>query len=682
MEDFKNDIKREHEDITNEIIINDEEKNNEGKLEYIKAEEKNLEIVKNEEMNEKISFDVFSYLNKIYKKYGLYEEEISRFLLYVKKRRGKLKNKVLYKVKKIGKYVTKIYHTEAVDEKYLELLILDVELCRCRYIQIKTDMNNLKIPYRSKFSYLRRLKRSLEKMNFLSNIINNYIDKNTELQVKCYNTYIEASYLLERKKYEKCLAKIDEFTKLIKLLKRITINSILDNQKNENTTKDEDEKYISNENNNIEKSLVKKSDTVVDDEKRIDEMYDYFLSVINSYERICVYNIKKANIGNSNDKLEEDDFTDDINTISEHNNGTIYKKLDIQLLDNITIINVKNIQFQLQEHNNNIIKIKSIIDDIKTVIEDEIITALNVDHNLKDISKNAKSIFNFLNDYDINFIINNYGNIFSKYFDCLSIVHDELIKSTNENNKLSNKDKLMDKIWNTLENYFLSEKLYIDIERTLLVLMKNLFHIYNHDDSKNFTFRNKKTFGEIIDSMPLLHEGIRYADILKQNTDELKNIENNDIFINILQIIKNVKSLCLAFYYALTNKNAEAHVLFDLIKTRNYIYIKINNIEIPNKSLLRVAILFNRLQDLVSLMNEKYYFRHLSIYALQVKNKSIINKNLFYVDNSLFQPKMKEISLSPLQIDMIDMCRDSPLINQVNQKPSGFRGLFRSFWKK
>ncbi|CRH00919.1 signal recognition particle subunit SRP68, putative [Plasmodium relictum] len=675
MEELKNEIDREHEGTVNR------EKNEEGKLEYVKkGDEENLENVKNEEIKGKISFDIFSYLNKIYKKHGSYDEEISRFLSYVKKRRGKLKNKVLFKIKKVGKYMYRTYHTDIIDEKYLELLVLDVELCRCRYIQIKTDMNNLKIPYRAKFSYIRRLKKSLDKINFLNNIINNCVDKNTELQVRCYNTYIESSYLLEKKEYEKCLEKIDEFTKLIKLIKRITINSLIDNQKSEYITKEDDEKYLSNENNNIEKTLVKKSDMLLDEEKRIDEMYDYFLSVINSYERICTYNIKKVNIGNSNEKLQEDDFMENLNTISEHNSSITYNRLDIELSDDIIIINVKNVQFKLQENNNNILKIKSIIDDIKSVIEDEVIIGLNVDYNLRDISNNVESVFSFLNDYDVNFIINNYGNILSKYFDCLSIVHEELIKSTNENNKLSN-DKLMDKIWNTLENYFLSEKIYIDIERTLLVLMKNLLHVYNSDDSRNFSFHNKKMFGDLIEAMPLLHEGIRYADILKQNTDELKSLEDNNIFINILQIIKNVKSLCLAFYYALTNKNAEAHVLFDLIKTRNYVYIKINNAEIHNKSLLRVAILFNRLQDLVSLMNEKYYFRHLSIYALQVKNKSIINKNLFYVDNSLFQPNMNHICLSPLHIDIVDMCRDSLSINQ-KEKSSGFRGLLRSFWKK
>ncbi|SBS85297.1 signal recognition particle subunit SRP68, putative [Plasmodium ovale] len=666
--------------------------------------------------SEKVSFDVFSYLINVYKKHGLYYEEIKRFLLYVKKRRAKLKSRVLSKVKKVGsRYISKVYEPVTMDEKYIELLLLDVELCRCRYIQIKTDVNNLKIPYRSKYCYLRRIKRAFGKMIFFSHSVNNskVIDKNTELQVKCYRAYIEIAYLLETRKYEECIAKVEEFTKLIKLIKRITLNALAEGQKGKkegsdigmcrnglitgkSTDSKEGEGANINNFNGVESGLVQKSSVLIEEEKKIDDNFEYFLSIVKSYEHICIYNMKKNKLSNFSEKLQDEDLVGCENKVMEIHSSSdyipsVHNKLVIESIDDIMTITLKGKKFKMKYghvSSDSILKIKNIMDETKCIIDDEIITKLNVTFNLKDITKSKNfPLFTFLSKYELNFLINNYGILFSQYYDCLSIVHEELIKSTSENNNFTNDDKLMENIWSNLEHYFLSEKLCTDTERTLLVLMKNLQSVYTNSDADNFTFLNKKTFSDIIDDIPLLQEAMRYTDILKQNMDELKNVEeNNDIFINILQIIKNGKSLCLACYYALTGKNAEAHVLFDLIKTRNYVYIKTDNMEsIPNKSFLRVVILFNRLQDIVSILNEKFYFRHLAIYALQIKTKSNPNEsNLFYVDSSLFKPKMGYIALTPLPIDMTHICREAHLLNPdipKEEKSSGIRGLLRSFWK-
>ncbi|KAI4837284.1 signal recognition particle subunit SRP68 [Plasmodium brasilianum] len=685
---------------------------------------------------DKVCFDIFSYLRHIYKKYGLYDEEIERFLLFVKKRRAKLKKKVLCKVKKIeNKYLTKVYETDIEDEKYFELLLLDVEACRCRYIQIKTHVNELKIPYRSKYRYIRRIRRALDKVKFLGTLVNkNSVDANTELQVKCYQTYIEISYLLEMKKYEECILKVEEFTKLIKLIKRITLNMFTNINKerneevgitdgignigggggvnqistNENSKSKVVERSIKHTFDGMEKNeLMIKSNVLIEEEKRIEQIFDYFISTVNSYERICTYNLKKNKSSNFNEKRQDENLAEEVNNITEikmsEDTTTCGSKLEIHCIDNVITIKLKCSIFEIKdcEHNSSsnrssnnsgssiasVLRIKNILEGLKSVVQDEEFTTLNVDVNIKDITRDDNfPLFKFLKELDINFTINEYRSIFGKYFECLSVVHEQLIKSTNENNKLSNDDRLMEKIWTELENYLLSQKLYIDTERILLVLMKNFYHVYTKSGSKNISFVNKKTLKDIVDEMPELHTNIiRYADILKQNIEELKNLENNDSFINIFQIIKNVKSLCLACYYAMNNKNAEAHVLFDLIKTRNYIYIKLNSMQIYNNSLFRVSVLFNNLQNLVSIINEIYYFRHLAIYALQVKTKSLANEhNLFYLDNSFFQRKMSYISLNPLHIDMTQMCCEDSLLNpdlQKEEKSSGIRGLLWSFWK-
>ncbi|CXI63945.1 signal recognition particle subunit SRP68, putative [Plasmodium berghei] len=648
----------------------------------------------------KISFDIFCYLIGIYKKHGLYFEEMERFLKYVKRRRMKLRRNVLNKVKKVGnKYTSKIYDPDVINDKYFELLLLDVEICRAKYIKVKTDVNNLKAPYRSKYCYLRRLKKGLKKINFLINSISKVIDKNTELQIKCYHAYIEIAYLLEIKKYEECISKIIEFSKLVKLIKRITVNNITSNV---NNTSIEYDKKNGEENliNLSENIIVEKSKLFLEEEKRINEIYEYFLSNINSYERICLYNIKKDNVKKSNEKLQEEDLEEkkdkitEIETYQNNENET----LQIYCIDNTIIIKIKNKRYKLINDgtNDSILKIKNILDnDIKTVIEYDEIIKLNQNFNLNEEIKNKNFILiKFLDNYDLSFLINNYGNIFSLYNNCLSIVHEELVKSThgdlttNMNNKNSNNDTiLMEKVWNNLENHLLCEKLYIDTERAIIVLMKNLYNVLNMNNNlKEFNFFNKKTLDDIVDKMPLLHSAYRYADMLRQNIDELKNIENIDIFINMLQIIKNVKSFSLACYYALKEKNAEAYALFDLVKSRNYIYINIDNSEYyNNKSLLRVSILFNRLQDILSILNNNFYFKHLAIFALQIKTKSIIkDRSLFNIDHTLFERKMKQIYLNPLHIDMAQIFIEPSLLAkniQEEKKTSGLRSLIQSFWK-
>ncbi|ETW43989.1 hypothetical protein PFNF135_01590 [Plasmodium falciparum NF135/5.C10] len=691
--------------------------------------------------NEKISFDIFSYLNKVYQKHGLYNEEISRFLLYINRRRRKLRSKILFNVKKVGKYISKIYECDDIDELFLELLLLDVEACRCRYLEIKTDVNNLKKPYRAKYSYMRRLKKSVQKMNFLIQTINNLVDKNTELQIKCYNSFIQATYLVEKKKYEECLSKTDEFLKFIKLIKRISINALAQTNQNKDNQNDNDQTCYKQVMKDKRASLVYEPDTInlqnelynskgnndmINSEKSIDATFFYFLSVINSYERTCSYNMKKHRLSYINEKLQEEDFKYNYsnsiiqnNNIINNNNNNInekycnnitagdknYYNLNIQYVNNNIIINLHNVEYKWVQHNNNnnILKIQNILKNVKKCIEDEHIYTMNIEYdenNVKDLSNNIQVVLDLLKKYDMENIMSIYGNLYCNYYDCLQIIHEELItcannnnnnnnnSNNNNNNSFSNDDnKLKEKIWTMLENYFLAQKLYVDIERTILLLMKSLLDIYyKNKESEDFYFdKKKKVFSDLIDDMPVLPTGIRYADILKQNIEELKNIENKDIFINILQIIKNVKSFCLAFYYALNKKHAEAHVLYDVIKTRNYVYIKkehMNNIKCP--TLLRISILFNRLQDVISLINEKYYFRHLSIYALQVKNKSIQQNQLFYLDNSMFSPKMKEISLNPLHIDMTQMYRTSYLLGhdqQRGERGSLIRGLLRSFWK-
>ncbi|CAD2108588.1 signal recognition particle subunit SRP68, putative [Plasmodium vinckei] len=648
---------------------------------------------------EKISFDIFCYLIGKYKKHGLYYEEMDRFLAYVKRRRMKLRRNVLNKVKKVGnKYISKIYEPDILNDKYFELLLLDVEICRARYVKVKTDVNNLKAPYRSKYCYLRRLKKGLDKIKFLINSISKAIDKNTELQIKCYHAYIEIAYLLEIKKYEECLSKIVEFSKLVKLIKRITVNSVASNV---NNTSVENDNHKKNDKENLnENILMEKSKIFLDEEKRINEIYEYFLSNVNSYERICLYNIKKDNLNKSNEKLQEEDFEEEKDKVTEiethQTDGE--ESLQIDCIDNTIIINIKNKTYKLINDgtNDSILKIKNILDnDIKTVIEYDEIIKLNQNFNLNEEIKNNNFIlFKFLNDYDLSFLINKYGNIFSLYNNCLSIVHEELVKSThgdlptNSNNKKSHNDNiLMEKVWNSLENYLLCEKLYIDTERTIIVLMKGLYNVLNMNNNlKEFNFVNKKTLDDIVDKMPLLHSTHRYADILKQNIDELKNIENIDIFINMLQIIKNVKSFSLACYYALTEKNAEAYALFDLVKGRNYIYINIDNSEYyNNKSLLRVSILFNRLQDILSILNNHFYFKHLAIYALQIKTKSTIkDRSLFNIDHTLFERQMKQIYLNPIHVDMTQLFLEPSLLGKnINEekRTSVLRGLIQSFWK-
>ncbi|GAW81811.1 signal recognition particle subunit SRP68 [Plasmodium gonderi] len=753
------------------------------------------------------SFNIFSYLNMVYAKHGLYDEDIARFLLYVKRRREKLKSKVLFKIKKVGnKYVTKIYEPDIVDEKYIELLLLDVEMCRCRYVKIKTDVNNLKSPYRSTYCYMRRIKRALDKVKFMNQSVHNVVNKNTDLQIKCYTTYIQISYLLEKKKYDECISKVAEFSKLVKLVKRVMMKTFIDamelgrlnnqgvNHKEENPIevdhdtdevggdreeKEEKKTQTSNESNNQRKKMKKgkgraineltqtngsnqhndvrsspmgydditnvdnvksslkkekhfghaentlinsKGNLLVEEEKRIDDIFDYFLSITHSIERICIYNAKKNKLSRFDEKLQDDElqlengikkssireFTDSVKNMSS------YRKLEIHTTENTTLIKVEHSTYELKGNNNgssnyyydmsSLVKIRNILRDVKSVIPMEEIEKLNENINLKDVMTSCVGeeehfpLFKFLNSFETNSMIQNYGQILAKYYECLTTIHEELIKSTKGNKKEPHNDgegipdedhKIMEKIWNHIENYLSIEKLYVDTERTLLVLMKFLFSLYTTRNSKNFPFRNVKFLGEIIEEMPLLHIGIRYADILKQNIDELNKLKNNDeIFINILQITKNVKSFCLACHYARAGKNAEAHVLFDLVKTRNYVYIKLNSIQtIHNEDLLRVAILSNKLQDLISMVNGIYYFRHLSIYALQVKTKCIpTNQNLFAVDNSFFQHKMSQMCMNPLRIDMMQLCRDSILLNpedtrKEEEKSSGIRGLLRSFWK-
>ncbi|SCN61160.1 signal recognition particle subunit SRP68, putative [Plasmodium chabaudi adami] len=649
---------------------------------------------------EKISFDIFCYLIGKYKKHGLYYEEMDRFLAYVKRRRMKLRRNVLNKVKKVGnKYTSKIYEPDILSDKYFELLLLDVEICRARYVKVKTDVNNLKAPYRSKYCYLRRLKKGLDKIKFLINSISKAIDKNTELQIKCYHAYIEVAYLLEIKKYEECLSKIVEFSKLVKLIKRITVNSITSNVNNTSVDNNNNDMKNGEENLN-ENILVEKSKLFLDEEKRINEVYEYFLSNVNSYERICLYNIKKDNVKKGNEKLQEDDFEEKKDKVTEIEayKTDEEKSLEIDCIDNTIIIHIKNKTYKLINDgtNDSILKIKNILDnDIKTVIEYDEIIKLNQNFNLNEEIKNNNFIlFQFLDNYDLSFLINKYGNIFSLYNNCLSIVHEELVKSThgdlatNLNNQNTHNDNiLMEKVWNNLENYLLCEKLYIDIERTIIVLMKGLYSVLNMNNNlKEFNFINKKTLDDIVDKMPLLHSTYRYADILKQNIDELKNVENIDIFINMLQIVKNVKSFSLACYYALMEKNAEAYALFDLVKGRNYIYINIDNSEYyNNKSLLRVSILFNRLQDILSILNNHFYFKHLAIYALQIKTKSNIkDRTLFNIDHTLFERKMKQIYLNPINVDMTQIFLEPSLLGkniQEEKRTSVLRGLIQSFWK-
>ncbi|SOV12384.1 signal recognition particle subunit SRP68, putative [Plasmodium gaboni] len=752
-------IRSEQNEVMNDTNkLSDTDKLNENQLVNIVKIKKESDGYIKKKRNEKISFDIFFYLHQVYQKHGLYNEDISRFLLYINRRRRKIRSKILFNVKKVGKYISKIYECDDMDELFLELLLLDVEACRCRYLEIKTDVNNLKKPYRAKFSYMRRLKKSVHKMNFLIQTINNFVDKNTELQIKCYNSFIQASYLVEKKKYDECLSKTDEFLKFIKLIKRISLNAHAQTNQKEHHQNENDNKCDKQDMNNKRSSLVYEHDSInlqnesyfsnlnnnlMNSEKAIDITFDYFLSVINSCERTCSYNMKKHRLSYINEKLHEDDFkythnNDNIipsiiNNNNNNNNNNInesycnnistsdknYYNLNIQHVNNDIIINLYNVEYKWVQHNNNnnILKIQNIIKNVKKYIEDDYIYKMNIEYNennIKDLSNNIQIVLDLFKKYDKENIIKFYGDIYSNYYECLRIIHEELItcannrnnnnnnnnnnnknsdNSDNSNNNIDNNNssgdynKLKEKIWTLLENYFLAQKLYVDIERTILILMKSLLDLYyTNKESKNFHFnKKKKNFGDLIDDMPILHTGIRYADILKQNIEELRNIENKDIFINILQIIKNLKSFCLAFYYALNKKNTEAHVLFDVIKTRNYIYIKkehMNNIKSP--SLLRISILFNRLQDVISLINEKYYFRHLSIYALQVKNKSCQQNQLFQLDNSLFAPKMKQISLNPLHIDMTQMYRTSYLLGhdqQRGERGSLIRGLLRSFWK-
>ncbi|KJP88125.1 hypothetical protein AK88_02242 [Plasmodium fragile] len=697
----------------------------------------------------KASFDIFSYLHKVYAKYGLYEEDMDRFLLYVKRRRAKLKAKTLYKMKKVGnKYITRLYETDNVDGKYLELLLLDVEACRCRYIKIKTDVNNLKVPYRSTYCYLRRVKRAMDKVKFMNHSVESSVDKNTELQIKCYSAYVQAAYLLEGKKYEEAVSKVREFTKLVKLVKRAMLNEIVqgttrsigegkkdhaggehgDDCGEAQGGESPEERKHSRASQHIQNDLTEqntfmntKGNLLIEAERRIDETFDYFLSVILSFERICLYNLRKNKLSNFDEKLHDDELhigesskKSSIKEITDMNKDiSTYKKLEIFMTENTVQIKIEHSTYELNGHGDSnqrdyssLLKIKNALDNIKNVIPMEEIEKLYEDTNLREImlcvNKEDFPLFKFLNSYQANFIVNNYGQAIAKYYECLTIIHEQLIKSTGGNKKkasgngnkqrggslLDEDDKMMEKIWNHMEQYLSCEKLYADTERTLLVLMKFLFSIYSASHLKKFSLGNKKNFGDIIEEMPMLHTGIRYADILKQNIDELNKLKNNDeIFINILQIIKNVKSFCLACHYAMVGKNAEAHVLFDLVKTRNYVFTKLQQIKmIHNEALLRITIFFNRLQDVISLVNEIYYFRHLSIYALQVKTKCVpSDQKLFSVDNSFFEQKMTQMCMDPLRIDMMQLCRDSVLLNpdahKEEEKASGIRGLLRSFWK-
>ncbi|CAG9477885.1 signal recognition particle subunit SRP68, putative [Plasmodium vivax] len=711
----------------------------------VKGEEgevgKSLPSAKQPNKGSKASFDIFSYLHRVYAKYGLYEEDLERFLLYVKRRRAKLKGKVLCKMKKVGnKYITRLYETDNVDEKYLELLLLDVEACRCRYIKIKTDVNNLKIPYRSTYCYLRRVKRAMGKVKFMSHSVEAAVDKNTDLQMKCYNAYVQTAYLLEGKKFEEGLSKVGEFTKLVKLVKRAMLNEIVEGTRytGEGKKDGEEEKGGSpvaspseerrqsrasqhTQNELTENTLMNsKGNLLIEAERRIDETFDYFLSVIHSYERICLYNLKKNKLSSFDEKLHDEEVplrerkkkTSITEMTDESKDISTYKKLEIYMIENTVQIKIEYSTYELKGNGDSLqgdysslLKIKNALDNVKNVIPMEEIAKLNENFNLREVTscvnKEEFPLFKFLNSYEANFIVHNYGQAFAKYYECLTIIHEQLIKSTGGNKKASasgthlsrgnllhEDHQMMEKIWNHIEQYLSCEKLYADTERTLLVLMKFLFSIYSASHLKNFPLGNKKNFGDIIEEMPLLHTGIRYADILKQNVDELNKLKHNDeIFINILQIIKNVKSFCLACHYAVAGKNAEAHVLFDLVKTRNYVYTKMQQMQmIHNEALLRIAILFNRLQDVISLVNEKYYFRHLSIYALQVKTKCVpSNQKLFSVDNSFFEQKMTQMCMDPLRIDMMQLCRDSVLLNpdahKEEEKSSGIRGLLRSFWK-
>lgn len=694
--------------------------------------EKN-EIQEKENQETLIRFNIFSYLNNIHRTHGLMGDEFSRFLAYVKKRRKKLRKKFLPPSIRTEKSIHKIYPTHIDNKKYLELLILDIEYYRCKYIKIKTDVNNLSACYRAKHHFINHLKKSIKRINFLNSTMKDGIDKSTELQITCFNTFVECSYYIEKHMYKNCLEKALDFAKLTKLIKRTLLNAPIENKKLQTEKKTlEVEKNSANKKNGKEKgsnctSQESKQFLYFEDEEKLDDMFKYYLSIVNAYKRACVYILKKLGKSKNKEKLEEEDFSKELKEQIEEEQEEeamhdINKLLGIQLSDTTeNIISTKDGKLTLPESDMTLAKIKTIMEEMTPVIKTEIIEQLDIPSDLKNLTANFELISQFLSTYDIDFILHNYGKLFSKYFDCLSIVHEELIKTPHKKSKTSQKDNMNEQMWNKLELHFLREKYCLDVERALLILLKNLCSIYKEDSMKptkrkdgmesereqNKTapenkvpskenrekdeskrtllhFRNKKTWNDLIDTFPLLNEGIRYADILKQNVDGLQNMESNELVVNMLQIIKNVKALCSAFYYILVKRNAEAHVLLDQVKTRNYVYLKFKK-ENLSTSLLRIAILFNRLQDVIHLVNEKYYFRHLSIYSLMLKKKvSPINSFLFHADNSALTPHMSQCSLNPMCVDMASMYNIENFMthNLQKERGTGIRGLIKSFWKK
>eukprot|EP00922_Rhytidocystis_sp_ex-Travisia-forbesii_P045646 GHVS01068095.1.p1 GENE.GHVS01068095.1~~GHVS01068095.1.p1 ORF type:complete len:695 (-),score=79.91 GHVS01068095.1:2003-4087(-) len=272
-------------------------------------------------------------------------------------------------------------------------------------------------------------------------------------------------------------------------------------------------------------------------------------------------------------------------------------------------------------------------------------------------------------------VVEQYGEISGVFLTALELIHQEMINPATGSSDFTD-----------VEGYTLEMSVCLAVERTLILQLMLFWNIHT---------AKFDGFGRI-----RLDEGVRYAELLVQGVDQL--VEGRQVtpaMIKLLAVFKSIvtnsRALSLAFYFYSVGRCKEAHVLVDVVMSRDS--GQMQSVSNEDDEFQRLANLFDRLRSLVQITAARLLCLTSAEVVLAELPKGpevlfspddtdpVESSQLISKSEEAFPPKLQAIPCKPMLFDLAmsnfeaDDSSDS-LTNK--QSGGGLMGRLSSWWGK
>ncbi|AFZ81700.1 signal recognition particle 68 kD protein, putative [Theileria equi strain WA] len=366
------------------------------------------------------------------------------------------------------------------------------------------------------------------------------------------------------------------------------------------------------------------------------EGYRSQISQINSIIKLCTFHLKI--VGKTvlpRQAMQNDDSNADLITIRTLKDG------DLALYCRGSFVQIES-HLLLQR------LLEALNSFDKLLISDKVIANLS---SSNDILESIKS--EITNKISKEMILNDYEEIMGQFTDCHNDVGSEIMTYINNQEQLRK-----------LEVSILLLKFLLELEKLVVLEILSLNELGSCDTTSSF---------------PNCNEGIRYANMLKQQVSSL--IGNTHLGSNFLvpnEIVRSVNALLLGIYNFRQNSLNEGMALIHWIRKRPNMVDEIHQ-DKSNRILWRTLFLFKALQKTFFVVSNKFYKRSLVIFARNKSDKKTSGEGEYEL-MSVFNLEKNFVNCKPLLFDLAFINYNPPELATSTAFVKGMRNMFASLW--